>query len=48
MSPVITDSTGLSLLMSTYQSGKMVTLREMDGLLNTSRPPTYRKVGWRP
>jgi hypothetical protein len=36
--PELLGKTGFSLLMSTYQSGKMVTLREMEGVLNTSEP----------
>ncbi len=48
--PELLGKTGLSLLMSTYQSGKMVTLREMDGLLNTHFTPVPRPMGiaWRP
>ncbi len=48
--PELLGKTGLSLLMSTYQSGKMVTLREMDGGLNTHFTPFPRPMGiaWRP
>lgn len=48
--PELLGKTGLSLLMSTYQSGKMVTLREMDGVLNTHFTPFPRPMGiaWRP
>ncbi len=48
--PELLAKTGLSLLLSTYQSGKMVTLREMDGVLNTHFTPFPRPMGiaWRP
>jgi uncharacterized protein (TIGR03032 family) len=48
--PELLGKTGFSLLMSTYQSGKMVTLREMDGVLNTHFTPFPRPMGiaWRP
>ena len=45
--PELLGKTGLSLLMSTYQSGKMVTLREMDGLLNTHFTPVPLSDGRR-
>ena len=48
--PELLSKTGLSLLLSTYQSGKMVTLRAMDGVLNTHFTPFPRPMGvaWRP
>lgn len=48
--PELLGKAGLSLLFSTYQSGRMVTLREMDGVLNTHFTPFPRPMGiaWHP